>query len=155
MGTGRRGARDTTTRSASLPDRVSWALVAGFGAQIAGRLVDLRWHLDHDEFEGGAQQLEAHWLIWLATAFVLVVAFHAVTRVGDPASRRGYLVVLYGNVAYAVLAVVHFFQHLNHQEVDWTHLLLVVASVAAAAGVVWVVVGRLAARRKIDDTTAA
>jgi hypothetical protein len=47
------------------------ALLIGFGAQVAGRLVDLQWHLTHEEFEGAGEQVQAHWLIWLATVFLL------------------------------------------------------------------------------------
>jgi hypothetical protein len=123
------------------------ALLIGFGAQIAGRLLDLRWHLTHDEFEGGVEQLQAHWLIWLATLFLIGVAGIALREVDDPGERRGYFLVLVSNVAYAVVAVIHFFQHLNHLEVDWAHLLLAVTGVAAAIGVLWVIVARLQSRR--------
>ncbi len=122
------------------------ALLIGFGGQVAGRLVDLQWHLTHDDFEGGADQVQAHWLIWLATVFVLWVAAVGIRDVGEPA-RRGYLIVLVANLAYAAVAVVHFFQHLNGLEVDWAHFLLLVSNIAAAAGVVWVVVAQLGTLR--------
>lgn len=123
------------------------ALLVGFGAQIAGRLVDLRWHLTHEEFEGAVEQLQAHWLIWLTTAFVIGVAVVGVRDVDDPGQRRGYLIVLVANLAYGVMAVIHFFQHLNRLEVDWAHLLLAITSIAAAVGVLWVVAARFASRR--------
>lgn len=127
-------------------ERIFRALLIGFGGQLAGRLVDLQWHLAHDDFESGADQVQAHWLIWLATAFVLWIAAAGARDVGEPA-RRGYLVVLIANVAYAAVAVVHFFQHVNGLEVDWAHFLLLVSNIAAAVGVVWVVVARLGWRR--------
>jgi hypothetical protein len=123
------------------------ALVIGFGAQIAGRLVDLRWHLTHDEFEGGVEQLQAHWLIWLATLFVIGVAGVALGHADHQSERRGYLIVLVSNVAYAVVAVIHFFQHLNQLEVDWAHLLLAIIGVASVIGVLWVIGARLRSRR--------
>ena len=122
-------------------------LLFGFAGQIAGRLVDLRWHMTHDEFEGGAQQLEAHWLIWLATAFVIAVSASAVRRVEETAQRRGYLIILAANLAYGGVAVIHFFQHLNRSDVDWAHVLLVVTSIAAVIGVLWVIGARLPRRR--------
>lgn len=128
--------------------RLFRALIAGFLAQVAGRMVDLRWHVMHDEFEGAAQQLEAHWLIWISTAFVLMIAAPALRGVREQGQRRGYAVVLAANLAYAALAVLHFFQHLDHLEVDWTHLLLTITSVAAVVGVVWVVAGRWSGSRK-------
>jgi hypothetical protein len=126
--------------------RIFRALLIGFGGQLAGRLLDLQWHLTHDDFEGGLDQLQAHWLIWLATAFVLWVAATGIRDAGEPA-RRGYLLVLVSNLAYAALAIVHFFQHVNGLEVDWAHILLLVSNIAAALGVVWVVVTRLGTRR--------
>ncbi len=126
--------------------RIFVALLIGFGGQIAGRLVDLQWHLTHDDFESGVDQLQAHWLIWLATGFVLWIAAAGIRDVGEPA-RRGYLIFLVANVVYAAVAIVHFFQHVNGLEVDWAHLLLLVSNIAAAVGVVWVVVARLGSRR--------
>lgn len=123
-------------------------LVAAFVGQIAGRLVDLQWHVTHDEFEGGAQQLQAHWLIWLWTLFILAVAALGLRDVREPGQRRGYLIVLLVNLAYAAIAVIHFFQHLNHLEVDWAHLLLAITKVAGAAGVLWVIIARAAWRRR-------
>lgn len=117
-------------------------LVGGFVAQVAGRLVDLRWHATHDEFEGGIEQVQAHWLIWLATGFVIAVSASAL-RSNRPASGTGgYMTVAGANVAYAAVAVVHFLQHLDRLEVDWAHLLLFATNVIGVAGVVWVVIAR-------------
>ena len=134
--------------------RVFLALVIGLAGQIAGRLVDLRWHLTHDEFEGAAEQLQAHWLIWLATICVLGTAGIAVKEVNQRGQRRGFLIVLGANLAYAVLAVIHFFQHLNHLEVDWAHLLLAITSIAAAVGASWVIAARFASRRAAKRVVA-
>jgi hypothetical protein len=130
------------------------ALVIGFAGQIAGRLVDLRWHATHEEFEGAAQQLEAHWLIWLTTVLVLGVAAITLREVRDPGQRRGYAIVLGANLAYGVVAVIHFFQHLRHLEVDWAHLLLAVTSIAAAAGVAWVIAARFTSRGSHHEAVA-
>lgn len=53
--------------------------------------------------------------------------------------RRGYLVVLWSNAVYVVVAVVHFFQHLDHQEVDWAHVGLAVTNAGSVVGVLMVV----------------
>jgi hypothetical protein len=37
----------------------------GIALQAAGQVVDLRWHATHPGFERAADQLRAHWLIWL------------------------------------------------------------------------------------------
>jgi hypothetical protein len=124
------------------------ALLIGFGAQIAGRLVDLRWHLTHDEFEGGVEQLQAHWVIWLATLFILGVAVRGLRHAENQGERRGYQVVVVANLAYGVVAVIHFFQHLDHLELDWAHLLLAITSIAGAMGVLCVLAMHLRSRRQ-------
>jgi hypothetical protein len=126
------GSESQMATEQAAESRMFSILLIGFAGQIAGRLVDLRWHLTHDEFEGGLEQLQAHWLIWLATAFVLGVSAAALQRVTDSGERRGYGIILSANLAYGAVAVVHFFQHLNGSEVDWAHVLLVVTSVATA-----------------------
>jgi hypothetical protein len=69
-------------------------------------------------------------------------------------SSGGYLVVPIPNLAYAVVAVIPFFQHLAHLEVDWVHLLLAVTSIAAAVGVLWVIVTHSASRRGGKEAVA-
>lgn len=113
--------------------------MVAFVAQIAGRLVDLRWHSTHEGFEGGVEQLEAHWLIWIATLLAIWIASVGVRAVTDARQRRGYWIVLGANLAYAAVAVVHFFQHLDRLEVGWAHFLLAVTNAGAAVGVIWVV----------------
>lgn len=133
---------------AEVSRKVFTALLIGFGAQIAGRLVDLRWHLTHDEFEGGIEQLQAHWLIWLATLFVLGVAVRGLRYAESQGERRGYQIVLVANLTYAVVAIIHFFQHLDRLEVDWAHLLLTISGIAGAIGVLWVIAVRFKSRRQ-------
>jgi hypothetical protein len=135
-------------------DKLFRFMLIGFVGQIAGRLVDLQWHLTHDEFEGAAEQFRAHWLIWLTTIFILGIATAAVRDVRDANERRGYLLVLVANLAYAVVAFIHFFQHLDQREVDWAHLLLAITSIAAALGVLWVVAVRWTSRRRDREAVA-
>lgn len=117
-------------------------LWAAFVVQIAGRLLDFWWHATHDEFETGSDQLTAHWLVWLGTLFVLVVAVRALRAGLSGSERRGYQVVLWFNAAYVVVAVVHFVQHLNLQEVDWAHILLAVTNIGSVVGVLMVTATR-------------
>ena len=126
--------------------RVFRLLLIGFFAQIAGQLVDLQWHATHDEFEGGMEQLQAHWLIWLATLFVTVVAVLGWRQVSDEYQRRGYATFLIANLIYAVVAVIHFFQHLDRLEVDWTHISLAITKVVSVVGVLWVIAARVRRR---------
>lgn len=110
--------------------------------QVGGRLLDFWWHATHDEFETGRDQITAHWLVWLGTLFVLVVAIRALRADSSPAEHRGYQVVLWSNAIYVVVAVIHFIQHLDHQEVDWAHILLAVTNVGSVIGVVMVTAAR-------------
>jgi hypothetical protein len=141
-------------RDVGKEDKLFRFLLFGFAGQIAGRLVDLQWHLTHEEFEGAAEQFRAHWLIWLTTILILGVAIVAVRNVRESGQHRGYLIVLIANVAYAVVAAIHFFQHLDHLEVDWAHLLLAITSIAAAIGVLWVIAARIASRRGHKEAVA-
>lgn len=75
--------------SSRVRPRLFSALLIGFGVQVAGRLVDLQWHLTHEEFEGRAEQVQAHWLIWLSTIFVIAAAALGVRDVREPGERRG------------------------------------------------------------------
>lgn len=114
------------------------ALWAAFVVQVAGRLLDFWWHATHDQFETGRDQLTAHWLVWLGTLFVLAIAIRALRGDNSSAERRGYQLLLWSNSIYVVVAVIHFFQHLNHQEVDWAHIMLAVTNIASVVGVVMV-----------------
>ncbi len=124
--------------------RVFPALWGAFSVQIGGRVLDLQWHRTHPEFETAQDQITAHWLVWLGTLLVIAAAAIALRAAGPVGTERiGYRVALWSNLLYLMLAVVHFVQHLNHQEVDWTHIALAVANVVAAAGVLTVTAGRL------------
>lgn len=125
------------------------ALWAAFVVQIAGRLLDLQWHRTHTEFETGKDQIQAHWLVWLGTLLMLIVAAWALRTGPTPSERRGYLTVVIANALYGGVGVVHFIQHLNHQEVDWAHISLAVTNVAAAVGVLMVTATRMSARRSL------
>jgi hypothetical protein len=113
-------------------------LWGAFGVQVAGRLLDFWWHATHDEFETGADQLQAHWLVWLGTALVLAVAVRRLRSGVQGRIRAGYLVVAIANAIYVPIAVAHFIQHQNLQEVDWAHAGLGISNVLAAIGVLYV-----------------
>jgi hypothetical protein len=113
-------------------------LWGAFTVQVLGRLVDFWWHATHDEFETGADQLQAHWLVWLGTALVLVVALRELRSGIQGPIRAGYFVVAIANGIYVPIAVAHFIQHQNRQEVDWAHAGLGVTNVLAALGVLYV-----------------
>ena len=62
--------------------------------------------------------------------------------------RRGYLVVLSANGLYVVVAVIHFIQHLNRQEVQWAHISLAVTNIGSVVGVLMVTWARLRRRSR-------
>ena len=123
------------------------ALWGAFVVQVAGRLLDFWWHATHDEFETGRDQITAHWLVWLGTILVLAVAIRALRY--SSAERRGYHVVLSSNALYVVVAVIHFIQHLNLEEVDRAHVGLAVTNVGSVAGVLMVTIARRRSQREI------
>ena len=113
-------------------------LWGAFVVQVAGRLLDLRWHQTHKEYETGRDQITAHSLVWLGTLLVIAVAAWALRNGPSKAERKGYLVVLWSNLLYVVVAILHFIQHLNHQEVDWAHISLALTNVGSVVGVLMV-----------------
>jgi hypothetical protein len=115
--------------------RILTGLWAGLVVSIAGRLLDLRWHATHDEFETGTDQLQAHWLAWLG-ALVLLVAAAAAWRGREQLRNPATAATLAGAIGYGLVAARHFWEHSQHREATLTHLLLVVTQVAMFAGVV-------------------
>ena len=113
-------------------------LWGAFVVQVAGRLLDLRWHQTHQDFETGRDQITAHWLVWLGTLLLIGVVTWALRNGPSKAERKGYLVALWSNLLYVVVAILHFIQHLNHQEVDWAHISLALTNIGSVVGVVMV-----------------
>jgi hypothetical protein len=111
-------------------------LAFGVAAFIAGRLLDARWHAGHDEFETGADQIQAHWLVWLGTLLTLAAAIQGVGERPSP----GYSIALAGALGYGVVAAWHFYEHTERREVDVTHLLLVVTNLVILTGAVCVAI---------------
>jgi hypothetical protein len=109
---------------------------------IVGRLVDLQWHLTHDEFEGTTQQFRAHTVVWIGVLLVLAVTTIAV-RLGIRGT--GYLVALAGAVVYVPVAVWHFIEHANGNDPEVAHVLIAAADVAIIAGAV---IAAIATRRR-------
>jgi hypothetical protein len=113
--------------------RALWIAVV---VQLAGRLLDLRWHLTHDEFEGTSQQLEAHWLVWIGVLATVAVAGWAVLRPERLAGYHGYLLTVVAGLLYVSVAVWHFIAHANGEDPELAHLLLGVAGVGMVTGAV-------------------
>jgi hypothetical protein len=114
--------------------RVLLALWAALAGQFLGRLVDLRWHLAHEEFEGTAEQLEAHWLIWLAVLATIAVAVAGLHALPDRPGRSGLILVVGAGAVYVAVAIWHFVEHANGADPELAHVLLALSEVAMFAG---------------------
>jgi hypothetical protein len=118
------------------------ALWIAVGVVILGRLVDLQWHLSHDEFEGTSQQFRAHTVVWIGVLSVLAVTVIAI-RAG--VRNPGFTLALAGTALYVPVAVWHFIEHANGNDPEVAHVLLAIADVAIIAGAI---VASLAQRRR-------
>jgi hypothetical protein len=108
---------------------------AGVALQAAGQVVDLRWHATHPGFERAADQLQAHWLIWLGVLLTLVVA---VVGAGRVPSRwyGGYRLLLLAGLAYALSSAWHFWEHLQLRDPAAPHVLVGIGKAAILAGAI-------------------
>jgi hypothetical protein len=113
--------------------RALWIAVV---VQLAGRLLDLRWHLTHDEFEGTSQQLEAHWLLWIGVLATVAVAAWTVARPERIGGHAGYVLTLAAGVFYVPVSVWHFIAHANGEDPGLAHVLLGLAMVGMVSGAV-------------------
>ena len=119
--------------SASRALRALWIAVA---VQLAGRLVDLRWHLTHDEFEGTAQQFEAHWLLWIGVLATVGVAAWSVRQPARVPGFWGYVLTLTSGLFYVPISVWHFIEHANGTDPQVAHVLLGVGQSGMVAGAI-------------------
>jgi hypothetical protein len=101
------------------------------GVVIVGRLVDLQWHLTHDEFEGTSQQVRAHLVVWIGVLMVLTVSALALRQ---GIASFGFRLALAGSALYIPIALWHFIEHANGNDPELAHALLALADVAIIAG---------------------
>jgi hypothetical protein len=97
------------------------AVWIGVVVQIAGRILDGIWHANHEEFEAAAQQLEAHWLLWLGIVITLAAAILAVTRLPVSERNPGYGLTVAGGALYVPVSVWHFVEHANYNDPEVAH----------------------------------
>jgi uncharacterized protein YacL len=105
------------------------------GVQVVGQLIDVRWHATHDEFEGGVEQLQAHWLLWLGAILTLVVAYLG-TRALSSSWYSGYSLLLIATVFYVLASVWHFFEHLNLRDPALPHVSIALGKVGMIVGAI-------------------
>lgn len=130
-----------TDRPATMRRWLPWLWLAAV-VQIAGRVVDLRWHATHPGFESAGNQLQAHWLIWLGVVAGLAVAIAGLRVARD----RGLLITAWASGAYLSVAGWHFAEHAAGNDPEIAHVLLAVAWTAALAGIADVTVRTLRQR---------
>lgn len=121
------------------------ALWIAVGVVIIGRLVDLQWHLTHDEFEGASEQVRAHLVLWIGVLLILLVTALAVKR---GARGFGYRIALAGAVVYVPVATWHFVEHANGSDPESAHVLI---GIAYAAMLIGVITATVAAWRRRPD----
>jgi hypothetical protein len=110
------------------------ALWVAILVQVLGRIGDGIWHLNHEDFEGAGNQVEAHFVLWVGMLMTLAAAVWAL-RTDDAEERRlGYRVTFVGALAYIPVAVWHFIGHANGEDLQVAHVLLAAAQVATIVG---------------------
>jgi hypothetical protein len=119
--------------------RLRVTVLVGVGLLTAGRLLDLRWHATHDEFETGIDQLEAHWLAWLAA--VVLLAAGAVAVRSATYRSPGFVVVFGSASLYVVVATWHFWLHQQLRDPDLPHVLLALSQLGLYVGALMVGAG--------------
>jgi hypothetical protein len=110
------------------------ALWVAILVQVLGRISDGIWHLNHADFEGAADQLEAHFVVWTGMLMTLAAAGWALRSDHAPERRVGYVVTFVAALLYVPAAVWHFIGHANGEELDVAHVLLAVTQVATIVG---------------------
>jgi hypothetical protein len=119
--------------------RLRFAVLIGAVAMTAGRAVDLRWHATHPEFETGADQLQAHWLAWLGALILLVAAVIGVSR--RLYQSPGFVILAVSGVAYAGVAVWHFWLHNQLRDPALPHVLLALSQLGLYVGTGFIAAG--------------
>jgi hypothetical protein len=122
-------------------ERSLLALWLGVTVMLAGEVVDLRWHLTHDEFETASDQLRAHWLTWLGAVVALAAG---VVRASRGTDHNPYRLVAVFGIAYVGLGIWHFVEHVDHSDPAVAHVLI---AIAKAGIVVAAVIAAVEARR--------
>lgn len=118
----------------SMTPRQLEALWVAILVQVLGRIGDGIWHLNHDEFEGAANQVEAHFVLWAGMLMTVAAAGWALRADRAPERRLGYLVAFVAALLYIPVAVWHFVGHSNGEELDVAHVLLAVTQLATIVG---------------------
>jgi low temperature requirement protein LtrA len=117
----------------------------GIAIQIVGRIRDGIWHAQNSEFGATAQQIEAHWILWIGIVVTLVAAGLAFLRLSPAERNVGYVTILAGGALYVPVAIWHFIEHANYNDPELAHYLLGVGQLAMIAGAAMALV--LARRR--------
>jgi hypothetical protein len=102
-------------------ERPLLALWIATAVVLVGRLIDLQWHLTHDDFEGAADQIRAHFVLWIGVLTMLAVAAIAVRQ---GVSSLGYRLVLAGALVYVPVATWHFIEHASGTDPELAHVII-------------------------------
>lgn len=127
--------------------RLFAAIWAGVALQVIGQAIDFRWHATHKEFETAADQLQAHWLLWIGS-LVTLVAVALAARVLRGTRREGLLIALWASVGYVAGSIWHFLEHARGADPAAPHILLLATKVGILTGVIWATVQWWLTRRR-------
>ncbi len=128
--------------------RLLLALWIGVAIQLLGQLIDVRWHATHSShFRSTSEQVEAHWMIWLGIAVILVASLAAV-RSDHGTTGRGLTGALVASSVLVAGQVWNFWDHAQGRTTVPPHLLIALGRLGvlvAAAVATYELLGRTAA----------
>jgi hypothetical protein len=118
--------------------RLLLGLWIGVAIQLVGQIVDVGWHAAHgSHFRRASEQVQAHWVIWLGIAVMLVVSAAAV-RGGHARASRGFLLALLASGLLAVAQAWNFWEHARGRSSAPAHVIMMVTRVGVVVASVWV-----------------
>jgi hypothetical protein len=135
----------STPRIGAWP-RQLYALWVAILVQVLGRISDGIWHLNHEDFEGAVDQIEAHFVLWTGVLMTLAASGWGLRTDPAPERKVGYVLTFVAALVYVPASVWHFIGHANGEELDVAHAVLAVAQVAMIVGAI---VATIRSRRSI------
>ena len=133
------------------PRRLLLGLWVGVAIQLVGQIVDVSWHAAHgSHFRRASEQVQAHWVIWLGIAVMLVVSAVAL-RGGEAQASRGFVLALVASGLLAVAQAWNFWEHAHGRPAVPAHVIMMVTRVGVVVAAVWVTQDLLGNKTEATD----